>query len=172
MKRLLIILATVPVLTTWGAIKARHASAWPATETKLESSILNLGANLRTVWAVEPGGSLGAASPVSAASACGFYAKDNLGALAEFGVAAEESNQVASLYAGYLFNNWIFVAGGLDSRYIFQRAGIGPSASLSFLVPVSEGSAGRLEARYSWFGRDPEDGGGQVSLGFGILSDF
>ncbi len=169
MKRVLVILLAVPLLLSWGQIKAAYA--WPATETQGASSILNLGANLRTIWSVEPEGSLGASSPISAASACGFYARDGIGVLGEFGVASEAGNQAAALFAGYLYRNWIFVAGGLDSRYIFERAGVGPAASLSFLVPLTDGSAGRLEARYTYFGRD-DMGGGQVSLGFGVLSDF
>lgn len=171
MRRFLVFLLAVPILTTWGGIKAAHA--WPETSYAASGGerILDLGANLRSTWAVPPGGSLGSAVPQSAAGAVGFYAREKIGVLAEFGVAEGAGNTVAGLWCGYLYRNWLFPAVGLDSRALFETAGIGPSVSMSFLVPLTDGTAGRLEARYSWFGRE-EDGGGQVSLGFGYLGSF
>jgi hypothetical protein len=171
MRKILLALLAIPIIVTWGGIKSAYA--WPEASYAAAGGerMLNLGANLRSVWSVAPGASLGAAAPASAAGAVGMYSRDGIAVLAEFGVSEGSAGNVAGLWCGYLYRNWLLPSVGLDSRSLFEVAGIGPSASMSFIVPLSDGSAGRLEARYSWFGRG-DDGGGQVSLGFGYLGSF
>lgn len=147
---------------------AGSASAWPATEKTLAGEFFDLGGMVSTMWNIPPGEALGNSSPIPAASLCGLYSNEGLTVTGEFGTAADGGNQIAGLWFGYLYRNWILLQAGIDSRYVFKSTGIGPSGSLSFIVPLSEGSAGRLEARYSNF---PENGAA-VRLGFGFLSDF
>jgi hypothetical protein len=123
-----------------------------------------LGTTYRTLWYVPGGGSLGEAEAVPSISATGAYTVRRMIVLTEFGTGAETGNQFAGLWAGFLHRDGPYVGVGLDSRYILDEAGAGPSAVLGALL--GEGTRLNVQMRYSWWGRD---NGATVSLGFGYL---
>jgi hypothetical protein len=130
---------------------------------------INLGATYKSMWAVPPGGTLGAAEPMAAVSATGSFIKGHTIVLAEFGTVDQQGNQFVGAWAGYAHRDGFYLAGGLDSRFLLQQAGAGPSAILGAIIPLTEGTKINIQSRYSWWGRD---NGSTVSLGFGYLTPF
>jgi hypothetical protein len=146
---------------------AAPAAGFP--KSAAAAPVLDWGGAARTVWSLPVGSSIGAAEPKVAGVLDVLVVKNRLGVFIE---ATPANEAAAGLFFGPVLDEWIMPALGFDSRAVFDKGGIGPSASVSFFKSISDVTVLRVEIRGTYYGPDREAGGWDVSMSVGGLSPF